>query len=104
MWEVPHWASIEHEDNLPGCASVLDMDDTSSCAEIELDPPSHHQLGVDKTQSEPTPLLSPSAQIGSSKSLPSTLDRILSASNDPGPNDQIPRYLFLENTGIDTSN
>jgi hypothetical protein len=93
MWEVPHWTSIEHEDNSnpPGCASVLDMDDTSSCAEIELDPPSHHQLRVDKTQSEPTPLLSPLVEISSSKSLPSTLDRNLSASNDPGPNDQIPR-------------
>jgi hypothetical protein len=87
MW-LPHWTSIEHEDNLPGCASVLDMDDTSSCAEIELDPPSHHQSGVDKTQSEPTPLLNPSAEIGSPKSLPSTLD-ILSASNHS--NDQIPR-------------
>lgn len=83
---LPHWASIENDvfmgtlseaiDNID--ASVLDMDDTSSCTEIELDPLGH-ELEADETQ--PT-LLYPSVKIKSSEPLPSIL---------PGVEDQVPR-------------
>jgi hypothetical protein len=49
---LPHWNCIE-DDLL--VASVLDMDDTSSCAEGDLDPSSRHDLGMeDKSQPNST--------------------------------------------------
>jgi hypothetical protein len=79
---LPHWNCIE--DDLI-VASVLDMDDTSSCAEGDLDPSPHHDSeGEDKSQPDSTLMpLYPPSEINSLEPIPSVIpgadDRMLVA-------------------------
>ncbi|KAG2049173.1 hypothetical protein BDR06DRAFT_1012422 [Suillus hirtellus] len=67
---LPHWNCIE-DDLL--VALVLDMDDTSSCVESDLDPSSHHDSGGEnKSQPDSTLMpLHPLSEINSLKPTPS---------------------------------
>jgi hypothetical protein len=82
---LPHWNCIE---DILLVASVLDMDDTSSCAEGDLDSFSHHDSGgEDKSQPDSTLMpLYPPSEINGLEPIPSVIpgaDDHMLATNKP---------------------